>query len=42
MTRRDLRNRISVDEYTDWVAYYALKAEAEDKAAKAAKAKGRR
>ena len=39
MTRRDLRHRISVDEYTDWVAYYALKAEQEEKAAKAARSK---
>jgi CO/xanthine dehydrogenase Mo-binding subunit len=43
ITRADLRTRMSIDEYTDWVAYYSLKADAEEKAAKAAKQKqGRR
>jgi hypothetical protein len=43
ITRADLRTRMSIDEYTDWVAYYSLKADAEEKAAKAAKAnRGRR
>ena len=41
--RSELRTRMSIDEYTDWVAYYSLKAEAEEKAAKQAKQqRGRR
>lgn len=39
MTRADLRRRVSVAEWTDWVAYYELEADARKKAQQAQKAR---
>lgn len=42
MTRAQLRQCISVDEWTDWLAYYELEADGKKKAQQAARSKGGR